>query len=124
MDEWYSPREINFNRDQMIWLIEHLEIMRRGEYPPDPQGSRYISVGKRKIKPKAYFEISCQLAGEVDFRLKLTGVDGKLLVAEINNGIDRYEDLDYESQMALNFISGWRRRKNYSQWKADRRRRK
>lgn len=122
METWFAPSEINFSREQMIFLILNLKLLAHGTYPPDPKGSGYIDppVNTKRKKKRAPFETPAQLYAELTFRLQQTGLSGKLLVAEVGAGYT-FEELSRESRTALNYISGWARRKqSYSQWKADR----
>ena len=116
---WWHPREIKFNKAQCLWLIPQLPRLREGTYPTNPVGTGYTDApAKRSLKYRAYFETPCQIAGELDYRLSKTGVDGKLLVAEV---MAEYTELSYEAVRALNYVSGWRRKGNYGQWKRQRR---
>jgi len=125
-DIWYEPREIIFSREQMLWLISWLLVLIEGNWPPNPQGSGYTEAPnvQHSRSRHAYFETPCQIAAEVEWRLKRTGIEGKLLVAEIRLGL-MLEELQPESRRALNYISGWRRRKTpYRVWLAKKRYRK
>ena len=117
-DIWYEPREIIFSREQMLFLIEFLPLLIEGIWPPNPQGSGYTEVPnvQRSRSRHAYFETPCQIAAEVEWRLNRTGIEGKLLVSEIRQGL-MLEELQPESRNALNYISGWRRRsQKYKDW--------
>ena len=117
MDRWYSPREIIFSRDQVLFLLENLTLLRKGEYPPDPANSGYTGNDRGSISTHAPFETPCQFAAEIDSRLDVTNLYGKLLLAEINAGVPLWE-LSKESRLALNYCSGWRRRRmSFSDWK-------
>ncbi len=120
--DWFFPSEIRFCRLQMLWLIEYLKLMGGGTWPPNPRGSGYVDIpiNIRHGKSGAYFVTPAGIAGEVGARLKSTGVEGVLLVAEVRVGLT-LDELSPESRMVLNYISGWRyRRMSYSRWKADR----
>lgn len=121
--DFWSPREIVFCREQIIWILS-LEMIKMGEWPPNPLGSGYTDapIGKSGRHRGAYFEAPIQIVGEINARLRKTRVDGKLLLAEIKLGTIYIEDFSEEAHMALNYISGWvRRDKKYSQFKAEKR---
>lgn len=123
MEDWYSPSKINYCREHNIFIILNLEDMRAGRYPPEHKESGYSGKTKGGISKHAYFEASCMIGAEVYRRLKITGMDGKLLKAQVQGGIIDYELLEPESQMALDYISLWDFRKRprpYSLWKAKR----
>lgn len=128
MDDWYAPKDIKFSREQMMWLIRHLGELLDGDWPANPWGSSYTEIPSIKGgSSEARFVRPCQFAAEVEVRLKLTGLEGKLLMAELNGGWQEvpYEQLGKESRDALNYISGWRRRKQtYREFKMQREYRK
>lgn len=116
-DAWFSPREIVFSRPQNMWLIEHLNLLHDGIWPPSFEKA---IPGRAPSRLRAPFEIPCQFAAEIELRLKKGGLDGKLLLLEIQSGIHSYEGLSVESRWALNYISLWdfRKRPAYASWKA------
>lgn len=123
-DEWYSPGQITFRREEMIFLIQSLPMLKEGYWPPNPLGSGYTEapLSKKVRHHKAYFEIPEQFAYECEFRLEKTKSDGKILYWQLQAGINDYEDLEPDAKTALNYISGWRRRtSSYPIWKAKRR---
>ena len=116
--DWYSPGEIRFQRPEMIWLIEHLTELEDGRWPLDPSGV-VAPEGRTGLKAEGHFVRPVQFAAEVNSRLSTTGEAGEALVDEIQAGILDYEGLSRPAQRALNYISGWRRRKqSYPEWRA------
>lgn len=124
--EWWNYRAIVFTKEQCFWVIENLAIFKEGRWPPNPLSydTGYTEgIQKRRIKHEGYFTKPVEIAAEISVRLKRTGIEGKLLVSEIQAGVTR-EFLQPESNRALNYIAGFKRkRQSYSQWKADRQRR-
>ena len=123
LEAWYSPREIFFTREQMLWLLEHLPELETGNWPVNPQGSGYVDLPLKKSgRQQAYFETPCQFAAEVSWRLDKTGEDGKILYWQVQSGVTEYELLEHEAKEALNYMSGWRRRQtSYSRFNTNRR---
>ena len=122
MDIWLPLREIIFTRDQVLWLLPYLSMLQEGQYPLNPQGTGYVDAPMKKLRVKAsaYFTRPVEIAAEIDIRLEKTGIEGKLLVAEARVDM-RINELSPEARTALNYISGWRRRKlSYSAWKKQR----
>ena len=124
--EWYSPGEIYFTREQIMFLIENFaEKSSAGEWelvcnkwPPDPDK---IDILIQTSLCKSPFETVACLLAEVELRIEKTKTDGKLLMSEIVGGIEIREDLSAEAKLALNYISGWKRKQSpYSKWKASR----
>ena len=117
MTEYYTPRDITFQRQEIIWLIEHLNTLESGEWPVSPVESGYTEIRSPNRNHKAYFETPCQIAAELTWRLKRTGESGEILVWEIQHGLDDYDLLSPPAKRALNYCSGWRRRtQEYSKW--------
>ena len=117
--DWYSPAEIRFQRPEMIFLILHLDLLSEGMWPPDPQGTGYIDNPIRRVKAEGHFVRPVQFSAEVKLRLRTTGEAGEALVDEIKGGITDYESLSRPAQRALNYVSGWRRRKQtYPEFRA------
>jgi hypothetical protein len=119
---FYEPAEVVYCRVQMLWLIEWLPTLEEGKYPPDPTPTGYIDHGFGGIKAQAPFELSCQIAGEVSVRLKKAGKDGRTLEHEVRElNAHSYELLSPAAKDALNYCSGWKRkRRTFPQWLADR----
>lgn len=75
------------------------------------------------VRTEAYYVKPEEIAGDIEWRLKRTGIAGTQLVEEI----EAMEDLDYQklhslARDALNYISGWsRKRLSYSAWLKQRR---
>ncbi len=78
---YYKPNEIRFSRQQIIWLIPLLPLLRSGSYPRDPKESGYTDapIGKRQIKAKAPFIMAVEIASELDYRIQQTGWHGLML---------------------------------------------
>lgn len=117
---YYKPSEIIFSRDQIIFIIENLDLIETGIWPPDFKETGYTGGNKRRFGP-AYFEVPCSISAEVKRRLEATGKDGKILTYQIKSGTTEFDKLEHEAQCALNFISLWdfRKRTKYSTWKAN-----
>lgn len=117
---WYPPKKIVFTRDQMLFLIEHIEMLSDGKYPADPN-SHYTDVEiQHQFNQSCPFQTPVELAAEVKVRLAKTGTDGKLLVWEVWGNTD-FVYLQQESRDALNYISGWKRKaQDYRTWLSSR----
>lgn len=119
-DEWFSYGQFTFQRDEVLWALHNANLFREGKWPPQNITSGYIDPGIRKkgVKREPAFVKPAVIIAEIDWRLERTGVDGKLLMAEVDARYERFSD---EAWAALNFISGWKRKRmSYNQWKADR----
>lgn len=141
IERWYSYGVFRFTREQIIWALQHKISFDNGEWPPcigefitdkyDKEQRKWVEVikeastyteapiGKRQIKCEAYFAKPAIIIAEIEERLKTTHEAGEALIDEINAGITDIDSLSRPARRALNYISGWRRRKlSYSLWKA------
>jgi len=135
MTEWYSPGKIRFQRDEMIWMTENLPLLEEGIWPREPSESGYTETAnvQKSRSHKAPFETAAQYFAEVTARMFPKDENGKIiqpalhaacnvLVWEVQHGLNDYELLSPTAKTALNYISGWDRRKmSYSKWKRQRR---
>ena len=76
---WYSPGEIRFTRREALWLIQNLQILGSGLYPPE--ASNYVDIQGKTGRHKAPFETAADYYAEITSRLEKTGVDGLILEA-------------------------------------------
>lgn len=113
-------RDCHFGRGNMVFLIENLETLKEGIWPPSPRGTGYTDVsGGSGYHSSGAFTRPCEFAAECEIRLKATGKDGRWLKKEIDEESSWY-GLTREAKSALNYISGWRRkREGYLEWKKD-----
>lgn len=117
-DSYYSPHRIRYSRAEILWIIEFVLPLEAGEWPPEPiEDSGYIDSPGTRRNSKAPYETACLITGEVWVRLEMAGEDGGTLVHEVQHGLRYYESLCPAAQTALNYISGWRRRRmGYKSW--------
>jgi hypothetical protein len=117
---YYKPLDIRFSRSQMMWLLVELPCLEEGSWPVNPHNTGYTeaeNTGRVNTSTRAPFETAIQIYAEVTYRLSSTGKDGKTLYWEIQHGCEVYESLCPAAKQAINYMSGWRRRKLiYSKW--------
>jgi len=70
IDDGFEPREIRFNKEQIIWILKYLVLLIQGYWPPC--GNALVRSG---LQGRAYFETSIIIASEIEFRLKALGDD-------------------------------------------------
>lgn len=120
---WYSPREIKFSREQVLWLIRNLPALKEGYWPPEASSYIDIPIGKRTASRKAPFETPTEYAAEIEARLERAGIDGLILEAiecwdKSEQSLASYLRLPVDvisrrADTALGYISGWRRKVSY-----------
>jgi len=117
--DFYSPGEILFKRDEILWILQHIELIEQGIWPPDFKTTGYTGGKRNRRFGRAYFEIPLTIGAEVKRRIEAAGEDGKLLFWQVKAGVTTFEDLESEAQCALNFMSLWdfRRRPKYGVWR-------
>lgn len=122
--DWYAPSWIRYCRPQVFWYLVNCETIRvHGKWPTEGTAADPSIRSKTTRVPSKSAE---QLASEIDARLKRTGWrpnkithgDGQSLIDEIEAGATSYSELrTYAARMALNYISGYRRRLlSYPDW--------
>lgn len=88
MELWFEPRQIVFNREQVLWLLAWLLSIREGSWPPDPRYTGYTGDVTKSHSHRAPFEASCQVAAELDARIKACGQDGEMLHVYYCHGLE------------------------------------
>lgn len=77
---WYPPAIIRFCPNQVMWLLDHLAVLRDGRWPTDPQDTGYTDApGPRPYKRGAYFETPVGIAAELLVRLGKCNRDGVII---------------------------------------------
>ena len=134
---WFEPGEIRYRYDHVVWVLEHINTLRDGRYPPNPQQTGYQNAGWRSsINTRAAFITPAEIAAEVDRRLLRCGLDWYLVNDYYGNGL-KIEDiaelhhLDYEDvwnriQRAIAYVAsgpvprwvntGKRKGLDYKEW--------
>jgi len=135
--EWYAPKEIHFTKEQVLWVLQHLEYMAQGYWPSEHLESGYDYLGGPQSGVKrAYFETPTGVASELTARLTACGDDGMLLEFMVASKYDdmiwfearlaRYlhttsEDIHSRITTALNYCCGsGRKMTSYKDYSASR----
>lgn len=79
MKDWYSYGEFNFTRSQILWALEHLQILRDGSWPSQHIETGYTGGRGKKQSKRAPHENPGAIASEIDARLDKCGLDAILL---------------------------------------------
>jgi len=118
--EFFTYPEIQFCIHQMVWLIKNAEVMRKGDWPAEPDDN----VGTQQFTDEATFTKAVLIIAEVDSRLEETGDAGKHLVDVLMAGVETY-NLSQNPRDALYYISGWNRKRiSFNKWRWQRDHRK
>ncbi len=115
---WYSYAEISFTREQVLnFLLPHRAELKSGLWPARPSGG-YTDGGGPGRRQHSPFEAAALIIAEVETRLAATGEAGEALLGEVEAGIADAMLLSPPARRALDYISGWKRRKiSYALWK-------
>ena len=122
--DWFSPRDITFAGDdweeQILWLLGNKATICGGEWPPEGVASGLVGEDRARSQ-KAPFETPVQVCAELSARLEATGLEGKLLMSEVQAGISR-QFMQHESLRALRYMRGSKRKElDYLTWNRQRR---
>ena len=107
---------ITFGRGDIIWILEHLETLREGVWPPSDSG--YIDPKvKIQARAKAFFVEPIDMVSEVLRRLELTGLDGLMVLCHhahnhSEESLSRFfripvGGVKIRMEMCLDRIAGW-----------------
>jgi len=117
-EEWWSPEEIVYSREQVIFLLKHLSLLRAGCWPGQPV------YDPKMPQPKRYKSVSVAtargIAWAMDKRLEETGLDG--LLAEASYGWSKdvkalakslmpVDEVRERIDKAISYISGYERKR-------------
>ena len=128
--EWYSYASIRYTIDQILFLLEHKELLESGFWVPEHKESGYTGSSKGRIyKHEGNFVKPVIIIAELTLRLGAAGFDGKLVVERYTDGKDELDlatlhKLDYwevieRISTALNYCKGaGRKRTSYQDYKA------
>lgn len=121
-EEWYSYKDFVFNRQQVYWALQNLSLLRDGEWPKQEIATGYTEspITATRLNDEGNFVKPAIIASEIDVRLKSCGIAGELLLTEAKYDTNIFY-LSSTSRLALNYCSGWKRRKQtFSEFKATR----
>lgn len=76
--DWFAPGAIRFKVKGTLWLLQNLESLRAGHWPPE--ASNYIDIPGTK-SGKAPFITAAEFYVEITDRLEKCGIDGLILLA-------------------------------------------
>jgi hypothetical protein len=99
---WWPANEISYRLDQVYFLLEHVNTLRDGKYPPDPGETGYNNAGwKASRNTKANFITPAEIIAELDRRLLRCGMDWYLVNDHYEDGltveeIAKLHHLDYD----------------------------
>ncbi len=111
-ENWWRPRDIHYTKIQILWLIENLELLTDGVWPPECVDTGYEGMDSTYGYHASFDDVIC-VSAELTSRLKSTGKDGKLLVSQTTGNQVRCQ----EANDALRYIVGeGRKRTPYSEW--------
>ena len=120
--EYFSHGEIVFCRYQVLWIIEHRDTLKTGEWVATPE---HIDKVQRSRSKEAPFIKAINTIGEVESRLDKCMPDRKELcfsavdLMALQGGT--FQDLSPNVKDIVNYISGWwQRQAMFTKWRDDR----
>ena len=124
IDDGFTPREIRFTKENIIWLLGYLDLLKQGYWPP-LGGDVLVKSG---ISGRAYFEIPIGIAAEIEQRLEALGDPDEFIIRDrfcheedVWTLEKKYHRSNGEITMrinrALRYISGFSRKTiPYDEW--------
>jgi len=131
-DTWYSPGSIVFTPKQTLWILEHYDELRNGNWPVDPSSYVDPSITKPTPSRHAPFIEAVEKSIEISRRLEDCGQDGAITLlyyayGQSTEALANYFRLPagviaYRAQIVLKRISRMEYRAGgYRRWNSARR---
>lgn len=119
--EWYHYGEVRWCIHQVVWLLQHKEILQSGKWPQDPYSSSDSNLSQHSVKTEASFVKPELVIAELEARLKRVGPQAELLITQIEDG-RTLTNLSPGARAILIYVSGFRRKDmSYNQWQRQKR---
>ena len=125
MEEWFPYSKITFRGEQVLWIVEHLDDLREGRYPPNPDQA-IPARRQRQLQKEATFTKATRLAAEIDTRIDDCDEDGEIFLLIYKDQIDipelakkrglTIEQVDLCCRKVLRYITGWKRKGGYKEY--------
>ena len=107
---WYNPSRITFTTGQVIFIIDHLDTISPGSWPPNPRESGYVGGDRPQSFKHATFELPCCISAELKHRLECCGGDGKTCLNYYQQGRSDFLDAPAIAYRVVGYCSGSQRR--------------
>lgn len=118
--QWWHFGEIRWCPLQIIWILQHAEELRAGQWPPQDEDSRE----SRQLRAEAYFVKAGIAISEVEKRLETTPGKGELLITQVEDG-RTLGTLSHTAYRILMYVKGKNRKDmNFKSWQRQERYRK
>jgi hypothetical protein len=125
--QWYSPNEINFTRWQLTtFVIPNIDLIRQGEWPPEPSGYVDLAPGRTNNQRCARFVPAIDIAAEYDIRIEQLPfpwlLDKVYADGWLHQRVARYYHISYKDvrvleNLYLGYVKGSeRKRMTYEEW--------
>ncbi len=110
--DWWEPGEIRYCEKQVLWLIKWVRLL--DKWPPDGKETGYTGTSGKPVGYHAPFETFRCIIGELNYRLKRCGQDGKAFIGTILSDAP----LDDDDRWVLGYICGNRRKRmGFPEWR-------
>jgi len=115
-EEWYHYGDIRWCPIQVIWILQHAEIFRAGNWVARHEESG----GSRQLKTEAYFVKAGIAITEIEARLESVPNQGELLITQVEDG-RTLGNLSDGAMAILMYVKGWRRKRiSFRRWQRKR----
>ena len=86
--EWYSPGQIRYKRDHILWILRNWPYFDRGIWPPEYIGDEDNSSIVTSPSSHAPYETVCLIRAEILVRLGKCGKDGLMAIDGYIRGME------------------------------------
>lgn len=113
--DWYHYGEIRWCPRQILWILQHAETLRAGEWPLQHEESGE----SRQIHSEAYFVKAGIAISELDKRMETVPNKGELLITQAEDG-RTLETLSPGARAILMYVKGKPRKSiDFKRWQRE-----
>lgn len=120
MREFWSPKDVDFSRECIEWLLSNYDLLKQGVWPPEHKETGYTGDSSSRLSDRVKFQSPIEMVVEIDMRMKLLTktqymvvwlccVDGHSIDEAASRMGLHYSLVEECREKGLNKISGWRR---------------
>lgn len=119
MADWYSFKDIVFSAPQIVWVLSNAELVKTGEWPPEPISSGYTALPsiRKGGRKNARFTKPIEVIAEIERRLEHCGLDGLMAYLYYSYDFDEYllgkyyrlepSEVKHRIEAVIWWICGW-----------------
>ena len=120
MREFWSPKDVDFSRECIEWLLSNYDLLKQGVWPPEHKETGYTGDSSNGLSERAAFQCAIEMVVEIDMRMAqlnktqymvvwLCCVEGYSVDDAASRSGLHYSLVEECREKGLKRMSGWRR---------------